>query len=392
MIIHAGITGKTIVARTLSLKPVVFIGLISYSLYLWHWPLLAFSRRYAIRSLDSIETGLIIVIALLISALSWKFIEQPFRKRDGVWREKDLFKAAAFVAISTIAIGATFTVADGFPQRVSPTARLFEQSSEDANPDRDQCHKISPARIQAGHLCRLGDWSSGEPEYIVWGDSHADAMMPAFKTLMAENGSAGLFASSTSCPPLIGVKVKGRGDVENCRDFNDAMLSFIEQHESAAVILVAYWSIYLDSGLLIDDTSTGSKEGNESPFAAGLDRTLRSLSGTNRKIWLVQQVPVANFDPPSALAMAERRGIDRDTLRLSVESHQANTRGVNEIFAQTLKRYRYSLVNPQEVLCDQLDCDIEYEGRSLYRDYHHLSTFGAQFLSPLLEEAIGHGQ
>ena len=75
-------------------------------------------------------------------------------------------------------------------------------------------------------------------------------------------------------------------------------------------------------------------DGSESAFAAGLNRTLHSLSRTNRKIWLVQQVPVADFDPPSALAMAERQGIDREFLRLSVESHKANTQGVSELFAQ----------------------------------------------------------
>ena len=388
LIIYTGDTGQTLVVRALSIRPIVFIGLISYSLYLWHWPLLAFSKRYAIRSLDSIETGLIIVIALLISALSWKFIEQPFRKPDGVWRGRGVYKAAACVAISTIALGTMFTATNGFPQRVSPAVRLFEQGSEDANPDRDECHQISPAQIQAGRLCKLGDWSSEEPDFIVWGDSHADAMMPAFKALSEENGNAGLFASSTSCPPLVGVKVKGRGEVEECKDFNDEMLSFIERHESAAVILIAYWSIYLDSDLLIADISTGPKEGRESPFVAGLDRTLRSLSSTNRKIWLVQQVPVANFDPPSALAMAERKGIDRDILRLSIDSHKASTRTVNEIFAQALKQYRYSLVNPQEVLCDQVGCDIEYDGRSLYRDYHHLSTYGAQYMRPSFERIL----
>ena len=390
IIIHAGITRQTTIAKMLSLKPVVFVGLMSYSLYLWHWPLLALSRRYAIRSLDSIETAILIFVAFLISAFSWKFIEQPFRKPAGVWRRRIIFKAAAGIAIVTITFGTAFSVFDGFPQRVSPAVRQFERGSEDSNPDREQCHQISPARIRAGHLCRLGNWSSREPDYIVWGDSHADAMMPAFKTLVEENGSAGLFASSTSCPPLVGVKIKGRGEVENCKNFNDEMLAFIDQHESAAVILVAYWSFYRDSGLLSVDRSTGSKEGNESVFAAGLDRTLRSLSSTDRKIWLVQQVPVANFDPPSALAMAERKGINRNFLRLSADSQRANTREVNEIFSRALQRHRYSLVNPQDILCDRLGCDIEYDGRPLYRDYHHLSTFGAHYIQPSLESIFTH--
>ena len=384
IIIHAGITRQTIVARALSLKPVVFVGLISYSLYLWHWPLLAFSRRYAIRSLDSVETGIIIVMAFLISAFSWSFIEQPYRKPSGVWRRRTLFKTATGIAISTIALGATFSVVDGFPQRVSPAVRQFEHGSEDTNPDRDECHVIPPAQIRAGHLCKLGNQSSGEPSFIVWGDSHADAMMPAFKGLSEDHGSYGLFASFTSCPPLVGVTVRGSGDVEDCREFNDEMLSVIEQHETAAVVLVAHWSHYMNSDLLVE-TSVKPKEKTDLPFSTGLNQTLEALSRTNRKIWLVQQVPVANYDIPSALAMATHRGIDRDFLRPSVEAHEANTSKLNEVFAQAQKRYLISLINPQYSLCGEVRCDIEHGGKPLYRDYHHLSTYGAQYLRPSFE-------
>ena len=268
-IIHSGASRSTLVAKILSLRPVVFVGLISYSLYLWHWPLLAFSRRYVIRSLDVAETALIVAASLVVSVFSWKLVEQPFRRYGGVVSRPALFRIAVGAVLASVIVGVALSASDGFPQRVSEEVRRLEAGSEDSNPDRDRCHMIDPAAIGAGELCELGGPASREPSFIVWGDSHADALMPAFRKLAEDHGVRGLFASHTNCPPLLGIVLRGRRLVQTCREFNEQMISAIQRYDSAAVALVAYWSTYSGPNELVDievgpDSETGT------PFRTGL--------------------------------------------------------------------------------------------------------------------------
>ena len=109
------------------------------------------------------------------------------------------------------------------------------------------------------------------------------------------------------------------------------------------------------------------------------------MSETDRRIWFVGQVPVAEYDVPSALAMAERRRVDKAMLRPFVETHNSQNRRVSEVLAVLSKEYTFEVIDPQNVLCDGSRCDIQRTNRPLYRDNHHLSTHGARQLLPLLE-------
>ena len=386
LIIYSGDGTKAFINRILSAKPVVFLGLISYSLYLLHWPLLAFSRSYAIWPLDWAQTGMIIALALVISVLSWKFIEQPFRRQNGVLDRRGVMRASFLLTAIAILLGTAFALSDGFPQRFAPAVRLLAQGTQDKNPDRDLCHSPKPAQIHSGELCELGNSFLDEPDFIVWGDSHADAMMPAFKSVAESSGVYGLFASHTSCPPLINIEYKNSSDSIDCKEFNDAMLSLIRQYDSVTVILIAYWQSYARLGVLVDSqTGLNGDSSHETVFARGLDRTLGLASTMNRRIWLVQQVPVVKYDPPRSLATAARRNIDRGFLQPSVRDHVKSTSGLNAVFAQASMKYSLELINPQDFMCDETRCYIEHDDRSLYRNHHHLSTFGSQFLSPGLD-------
>src|SRR6056297_20083 len=83
LVIHAGASGPTAVSRALSLGPVVFVGLISYALYLWHWPVLVFAEYAAVRELTTVETGAALALSGVLAALTWRFVERPFRRPAG---------------------------------------------------------------------------------------------------------------------------------------------------------------------------------------------------------------------------------------------------------------------------------------------------------------------
>jgi peptidoglycan/LPS O-acetylase OafA/YrhL len=389
LIVYAGITGPTIVTRFLSIRPIVFVGLISYSLYLWHWPLFALSRNFAIRNLNIFETGGLIISAVLLSVLSWKYVERPFRKTDGVLNRHQLFQSSVSIVALMVFAGGLLALLQGMPERVSPEVRRLESSVRDSNPDRARCHSISPVRIRAGELCELGKKLEGDPDFIVWGDSHADAMMPAFKNLAIQNKKYGLFASYTSCPPLLGDSIAAGPYTDQCRAFNDAMLSVVERYKSSRVILIASWNHYLKSNVLTDNRHRDHLAKRQA-FQRGLIKTVDTLSANRNEIWVIQQVPAAAFDLPVAAAMAEHRGIDKNFLRPVVSIHDTNTSVLNEIFEEARVHYNLHFIDPKDILCAPHYCDIEHEGELLYRDFHHLSNAGARYLTPGLNEIFSN--
>ena len=100
-IIWAGTGGHNVVGDALSARPFVLIGLISYSLYLWHWPLLSLGRYYAVRDLNALETGALLTLATLASIASWRYVERPFRGKSGLFDRRGLFNGAgALMGIS----------------------------------------------------------------------------------------------------------------------------------------------------------------------------------------------------------------------------------------------------------------------------------------------------
>src|SRR5262249_12688682 len=156
----------------LSLRPVAGIGLISYSLYLWHWPLLVFARYTLFRPLTPLEDGAIVVASFGIAGLSWKFIEQPFRKPNGVFSRGQLFVAFGTMAAILLFFGLLGYVEKGFPQRVPGLVATYDAARFDMNPDQQRCLvEMSAERVSRDDLCTLGPSREQKPQFVIWGDS-----------------------------------------------------------------------------------------------------------------------------------------------------------------------------------------------------------------------------
>lgn len=141
-VIHAGLSGDTATSRLLSVYPLVFIGLISYSLYLWHWPVFVFAHILFDRPIAPAETAALIALSLLLSVLSWRFVEMPFRRtRTGRSYPARVYfaGAAAALAVTTVA-GLVMHATRGLPQRLDTETQRFYAASQDYNPLRRNCN------------------------------------------------------------------------------------------------------------------------------------------------------------------------------------------------------------------------------------------------------------
>ena len=186
--------------RLLTLAPLRFIGKVSYSLYLWHWPIITFWKRYNNAQPDMIEGSCIAAMSLLVAWLSWKFIEQPFRR-----------KSADPVPVIALSLCAAFLVAlggfgiatnQGFPSRMpAALARLSDRTTMWFG------FKCPYSAKSIGSDCVVGaPWNTAVARGLLWGDSHSSHLLPYLDAAGKQTNRA--IALRNGCTPPLGGRVK----------------------------------------------------------------------------------------------------------------------------------------------------------------------------------------
>lgn len=394
LVIYAG-SGRTAVNDALSVRPLVFVGLISYSLYLWHWPLYVFTRYVLFRELTGLETAGLIAASFVLAFLCWRFIERPFRERRFQPDWKALFGGAAAAMATAAACGAVIASSDGWPQRYPSAIRQILAEERDHEPRMDICFGLTARDVRAGRLCRVGSTAAKHPSFILWGDSHADALLPAVEEVALREGRAGLFAGTDSCAPLLGVT---RPDAWKCRAFNDEVIKIATGPDITEVILDARWAKNADGTsygdeppgriLIYDDQGRGTTTATTNAvFVRGLERTVRTLTQAGKKVILVGSVPEIGWPVPIVLARMKLADENPQT-DLTLSAYLQRQHFVLYAFAQMNKTYGAKVIYPHQVLCATGTCKVALRGIPLYRDQHHLSVFGARQLTPLIAQAF----
>jgi peptidoglycan/LPS O-acetylase OafA/YrhL len=241
LIILAGRDGKTWAGQVLSWKPITFIGIISYSLYLWHWPLTVFQKNYALLltgGSDKAQKLVIIAWSLALAALSWKFVEQPFRV--GSWRpaRPTLFRYAAVGTSLIILLGAIAWRADGFPARyTAQQLRIASYLDYDAGAMfRDgKCFLADTDHETFAPECLAVDPSRSN--YLLLGDSHAAELWAGLSATYP--GINFLQATAADCFPVTRHRL---GEASHCvHAMDNVVQSFVPTHKVDRVLLAARW-------------------------------------------------------------------------------------------------------------------------------------------------------
>src|SRR5581483_2628778 len=315
MLIHAG-RGATLTNRMLGTRPLAFIGLVSYSLYLWHWPVFVFAHYFLYRTLGPWEIAGLIALSFGLAVFSWHVVERPFRgKRLAIGRGK-LFAGAAGLMTAAAAFAGLAIGAGGFPERLDPRIRMILAERQDHEPRIGRCFGLSARDVRNGDLCRIGSKAAVKPSFILWGDSHADALLPAVDTVAKRQGRKGIFAGTDSCAPLLGVT---RPDAPKCKPFNDAVLALAKAPGITEIILDARWAKNAEGTswgdeprghvLIYDAQGRGTTpETTHAVFLRGLERTVSALTAAGKKVILVGSVPEIGWPVPTVLARRSLAG------------------------------------------------------------------------------------
>lgn len=376
-------------ARVLSTAPLVGIGLASYSLYLWHWPILALMRVYR-GEVHLPPSWAVAAVAMsgALAVLSLRFVERPFRARPprGPSRVRVFILSAGSVGAVCAACMLVISGA-GLPQRFDPAVQLAYAGARDAikglrctdqRPDRDPCI--------------MGD-ADGPLDFLLWGDSHARALMPGFALAAERSERSGLAALFSACSPIIGIRRVDQTSGARCTAHNAEVVDALAaRNDARTVFLVSRWALAAegrrmpgesgDPAIIVDaaDPRPGSVEANFAVFDAGLARTIDALVATGREVVILGGVPEIGWSVPEALgrSLQFERPLPPVPERADVERR---SRRAKAALLREAEHPRVHFVDVAAVMCD-LRCRVESEGRPLYYDDDHLSVTGARAIVP----------
>lgn len=394
LIIYTGQANATFTGRLLSTSAFRFPGLISYSLYLWHWPVLVFYKMYAITQPSHLETALLFVVMTAAAWASWKFAEAPFRTRQLLRRQRSLFAAGGGVMLASAAIGVIIGLADGFPARLPDRINQILAAREDGPGSsnfgnlRSENGKFEPTHY-------IGAGEPGKASFAVWGDSHAEAMLPAVSASAAKFGLTGIFIGTNGCPTLLGA-VRINPEFNRCRELTSAFMTYLPQHpEIGHVVLISRWAINAtgeryknEKGASIftrdSETVSLSYDENRRVFKRALERTFAQLASWRRSIILVTEVPETGWHIPDTAARIMLLGHDIE-LRPSAAEYAARQAFVTSVIEENRDRYGLTLVRPQDRMCGSDYCAIFDGDTPLYKDDDHITGTYALKLSSLFD-------
>jgi hypothetical protein len=389
-------------SQALAAGPLVFIGQISYSLYLWHWPLLVFVQYRLGRLLDPAEALGLVAASIVLGFLSWRLVERPFRQRRLLANRGQLFAGAIAAMAVTTAVGLLVLAFNGVPSRLSPEVqRIYSSAERSGRFTSDACfadsdgHGATPAEIRAGRLCIIGPAKGPAPSFLLWGDSHAGAVLPALEKLAAEQGQRGYFVGRSSCVPLIDYRISSSnsGNGTRCREANLATLDLIRAAQIKTVFLVGRWprevldAEFGNEGIFFDPKRPYAVRNRSALVRQGLDRTLAALAATGTRAVIVQGVPEVGYDVPHALALAAMRGV-RVELAPSLRTVEERQHTARMLVGEMAARHRAGVIDPLPSFCGSGRCVVEDRGTLLYADEDHLSVAGAVRLAPLFRPWI----
>jgi hypothetical protein len=383
--------------RTLfSSRLVVYGGLISYPLYLWHWPPLSFLR---ILEIDQGSTGRLlrigaVVFAVIAAMLTYHFIELPLRHRQDLRRLGVRLVSLLGVAAAT---GAVVAYTGGLPQRTPLKNNPLEWTQDMRRDDRCFALYGQPADMQKVAFCIRTDYTR-DPTVAVVGDSHANMFVPGVSA--AYPGASILQMGASACPYLRNIEFWN----DHQRDLRRVCPALIDAAYRAlgpaarVVILGARMPIYTGTpeeyAATFDFISPRHFQSKDFPGASpaetyerALTRDLAFLLGQGREVVLILPVPPLNFSPRSCMRI---RPIDQwlpvradascSVPRAKVESTLATSRSIVARVASALANPDLHVVDPMDALCDAQTCHAQIDGKLMYRDDDHLSIEGARYV------------
>ena len=374
------------VNKFLSLQPMVFTGNISYSLYLWHWPILVFARY---TSIDFTLINQIIFIALtyILSVLSWKYIEQPFR----------YFKLSSFknITIKLYVIPSIFIFSllligfyfDGYQNRFSPSILTMDSALHSSTSEsREHCH--SPYRNSEAlpnKKCIFGENSEHKTQanVLIFGDSHANHMVPFIRALTEDAHVSGQDYTLDRCLPILDLKWGSTIHLaEKCKNRNKLTANYIQKNNFDFVVMAASWP-GITTRRIFEEDRLEDNDRIEKLLKSKLIETLQIIVDSGA-------IPVMIADTPTLAGKSPKCPIKKELFntKLNCDIFHHSNKLFNELIGSLSNEFpQLVTIRPQLLMCDAENCKMDLNGVPLYRDEDHLNKIGSKLLGYIFLES-----
>ena len=372
------------VYKLLSLKLFVGIGLISYSVYLWHQPLLAFARIHNLEEISIAYRLLLIAASILCGYISWRWVEQPFRNRKLI-TGKQIFVYGAVGALALLGIALIAKTDRGFQGRFDIKESVLESFEF-------KHVALQGEEREVGNIKVYGNPDTAYDKRIaVFGDSHADRLSSFFYNFGEKNNVLVVHSSKGGCPPLLGIDIAdGNYELGVCENLSREQYDFVKTNKLNTVVLVGRWSLYTDGTYdkAMEKYFVVSKELNKSDqnssrhnFTKGLKKTIEAYQELGVEVIVVAQVPQQDTLPKQLYYTVDSQGNQSQALKkisVAYKRHLAlqefNRTALDELSGITI-------INPDPIFCVQDgECIVGTPEYSYYTDYDHLSRQGAKLV------------
>jgi peptidoglycan/LPS O-acetylase OafA/YrhL len=363
-LIYSGLSVKTAIGRILGSQPLVFVGLISYSLYLFHWPVFAFVRYYWILPLPVYVRIAVLFFSTVAALLSWRYIEKPFRSVHKRISRRELCLGAAVASAVFLVIGLIGYVNEGFPRRYPGYVHLQYRDRLGEYNERN-CFLLSDQELSEwkGDQCLLS--KRGLPTALLWGDSFAAHLVPGIKANTSLMDYDVLQYSVAGCAPILDRESSWRS---GCRAAAEEALEIVKNFSVVRVILAVRWDTecrYYDD------------------FFVSIRNTIAALHSRGVEVLIIGQSPTFTFW--DSLDVQYRLTISH---RQSSNFYPFLSFGDEFISSIRKELAGIPLVDPMEVLCRPQACQILANGKPLYIDGAHLSVLGSTILIRAIAEEL----
>lgn len=313
LLIYSGMDGESVISRLLSTKLLVSIGLISYSLYLWHWPIISFARFLIFRNLYPYEIIEILFLCFVCSILSYHFIERPFRNDHPIFAErKQLFAFALTVMVVAASIGVVIYLQKGMAYRFPEDKEAGIGADMNADPQFRfyQKNDKNLEGLNEGKLPSLIGNIETEPCFVIWGDSHGITLVGALTNMAEKYGLSGYNMAHGGIRPLLGLDMVTGENFDEAQ-YNQRIIDFIKARPNIKTVFIGgYWSAMR---VLVD--VTGELKGKQTYpilLKTGLSRSVNALLKIGKNVVLICDTPTLKEDPNRFLFLAHRFGTTPD--------------------------------------------------------------------------------
>lgn len=348
--------------------------------------------------------GVLFVVSMLVAGLSWRYVEQPFRRPPGGPGRGRLFAAAGAGMVCLAVAGGAIWVSSGLPQRLPPDVLRIAQARTDKDPRYDECLTRINAEADWATPCLYG--APGDTAQIaLWGDSNGPALIPALEAAGQNTGKTVALFARLGCPPVEGFEWHDPGN-ENywCGAFYDTALQTILNSPALETVVITMRPALYTQGWFDDfgfgevsfppieigtRTHIAASDAERNAFYFGqMEKTIQTLTGAGKRVVLVYPIPVYANHIPTVLARKVARGENPETVSIPRQYFDDRNAAVFPAFDRLVAEYDLIPVKPHLTLCDADSCAMYRDGVVLYHDRSHLSRTAAQQLSDLFEAAL----